>query len=73
MLFIFKMMFRQMFLGIHFLLQVTRWYYLDREEDCLEFPWGGCQVKKLRDERCFQDRCRGRTTKRANTMAYFVY
>lgn len=23
--------------------QVTRWYYLEREEDCLEFPWGGCQ------------------------------
>lgn len=23
--------------------QVMRWYYLDREEDCLEFPWGGCQ------------------------------
>jgi hypothetical protein len=24
-----------------------RWYYLEREEDCLEFPWGGCQVSLL--------------------------
>jgi len=23
--------------------QVTRWYYLPREEDCIQFPWGGCQ------------------------------
>ena len=23
--------------------QVSRWYYLPREEDCIQFPWGGCQ------------------------------
>jgi len=23
--------------------QITRWYFLEREGDCLEFPWGGCQ------------------------------
>jgi len=22
---------------------VSRWYYLPREEDCIQFPWGGCQ------------------------------
>lgn len=23
--------------------QVQRWYFLPREGDCIEFPWGGCQ------------------------------
>lgn len=23
--------------------KIMRWYYLDREGDCIEFPWGGCQ------------------------------
>jgi len=23
--------------------QVMRWYFLEKEGDCIEFPWGGCQ------------------------------
>jgi len=23
--------------------QITRWYFLEKEDDCLQFPWGGCQ------------------------------